>query len=158
MSTHTGKPLAGTGKPLVLILCTGNSCRSQMAEGFLRAAQGGRFEVASAGTDPKPQVHPLAVRVMAEVGVDIAAQRPRAISEFLGKAPVRHLLIVCDRAHGSCPRIWPGAYTRDYLPFEDPAEATGTDEEVLSVFRRVRDEISEAMRHWQPTVRRSEPK
>lgn len=138
------------GKALVLILCTGNSCRSQMAEGFLRRYQGGVFEVASAGTSPKGEVHPMAVRVMGEVGVDISGQKPRAIEVFLGKAAVRHLLIVCDRAEGTCPRIWPGAYTRDYVPFEDPAEAEGTDEERLAVFRRVRDEIGEAMREWKP--------
>jgi arsenate reductase len=140
----------GTERPLVLILCTGNSCRSQMAEALLRRHQGGRFTVASAGTDPKPEVHPLALRVMAESGVDMTGHRPRRLGEFLGKAPVRHLLIVCDRADGTCPRIWPGAYTRTYMPFDDPAEATGSEHERLMVFRRVRDEIDAAMRAFDP--------
>ena len=139
-----------TEKPMVLILCTGNSARSQMAEALLRKYQGDRFTVASAGTVPKPQVHPLAVRAMAEVGIDISAQRPKDTKEFLGKLPVRHLLIVCDNANQSCPRIWPGTYTRTFMPFDDPAAATGTEEERLAVFRRVRDEIDAAMRTWVP--------
>jgi arsenate reductase len=139
-------------KPMVLILCTGNSCRSQMAEGFLRAYQGDKFEVASAGTDPKPEVHPLALRVMEEIGIDISPQTPKPLLGFLGKAPVRHLLIVCDKANGSCPRIWPGAYTRDYMPFDDPAEAVGTRDEVLREFRRIRDEIGRAMHQWTPQI------
>jgi arsenate reductase len=140
--------------PMVLILCTGNSCRSQMAEGFLRHYHGDQYDVASAGTDAKPQVHPLAVRVMEEVGIDISGQRPKPLSLFLGTAPVRHLLIVCDKANGTCPRIWPGAYTREYMPFNDPADATGTEAEVLAVFRRVRDEIGQAMQQWEPKVER----
>lgn len=142
-------------KPLVLILCTGNSCRSQMAEALLRLHQGDRYAVASAGTDPKPEVHPLAVRVMNEIGIDISDQRPKALAEFLGRRPVRHLLIVCDRAQSTCPRVWPGAYTRDFMPFDDPASATGTDDQVLDIFRRVRDEISDAMRHWSPKPERA---
>src|SRR5688500_154822 len=96
-------------KPMILILCTGNSARSQMAEAFLRKYKGDRFTAASAGTEPKPHVHPLAVRAMNEAGIDIRAQRPRDVKEFLGKASVRHVLIVCDNANQSCPRIWPGA-------------------------------------------------
>ena len=137
-------------KPIVLILCTGNSCRSQMAEAFLRKYQGDTYEVASAGTEPKSEVHPLAVRVMNEIGIDIGQQRPKDASDFLGKAPVRHLLIVCDRANASCPRIWPGTYTRTYLPFDDPAHAEGTVEQQLEVFRRVRDEIGDEMKTWRP--------
>jgi arsenate reductase (thioredoxin) len=139
-----------SGRTLVLVLCTGNSCRSQMAEGFLREYHGDQYDVASAGTDPKPEVHPLAVRVMDELGIDISSQRPKALTDFLGRAPVRHLLIVCDKANESCPRIWPGAYTRDYLSFDDPAEAQGTEQQRLVVFRRVRDEIGRAMRAWAP--------
>jgi arsenate reductase len=142
-------------KPVVLILCTGNSCRSQMAEGFLRTYQGEKYEVSSAGTDPKPQVHPLAVRVMGEIEIDISRQWPKGLSEFLGKVPVRHLLIVCDKAQGTCPRVWPGAYTRQFIPFHDPADAEGSEDGVLAVFRRVRDEIGRAMRDWQPHVERA---
>lgn len=137
-------------KPMVLILCTGNSCRSQMAEAFLRHFAGDRFEVRSAGTDPKSEVHPLAIRVMNEIGMDLSAHRPKALSEFLGRAPVRHVLIVCDKANGTCPRIWPGAITRTYLPFADPADFEGTEQETLQAFRDVRDEIREAMKTWQP--------
>jgi arsenate reductase (thioredoxin) len=135
---------------LVLILCTGNSCRSQMAEAFLRKYQGDKYEVASAGTDPKPVVHPLAVKVMAEVGIDISRARPKAIRDFLGRAPVRHLLIVCNNANNTCPRIWPGTYSRKYMPFDDPADAEGSEEQKLVLFRRVRDEIEQMMKVWKP--------
>jgi arsenate reductase len=137
-------------KPLVLILCTGNSCRSQMAEGFLRKYQGDKFDVQSAGTQPKEQVHPLAVEVMAEVGIDISDHRPKSSSTYLGHHPVRHILIVCDKANMTCPRIWPGALTRTYLPFDDPAAIEGSDEEKLEGFRKVRDEIEQAMQGWSP--------
>src|SRR5262245_55253311 len=98
----------GEAKPIVLILCTGNSCRSQMAEGFLRRFQGDAYEVHSAGAEPKEGVHPLAVLVMDEAGVDIGRQRPKNLSDYLGKLPVRHVITVCDHANGSCPRVWPG--------------------------------------------------
>jgi arsenate reductase len=137
-------------KPVILVLCTGNSARSQMAEGFLRKYKSDRFEAASAGTEPKARIHPLAVRAMNEAGVDISAQRPKDLKEFLGKTPVRHLLIVCDNANQSCPRIWPGAFTKTFMPFDDPAAATGTEAQQFAVFRRVRDEIEEAMRNWAP--------
>ena len=138
------------GKPMVLVLCTGNSCRSQMAEGFLRKYHGDRFAVRSGGTDPAPEVHPLAVKVMAEAGIDLSDARPKNSGEFLGKLPVRHLLIVCDRASQTCPRVWPGAVTRHYVPFDDPAHAEGTEDEKLAFFRRVRDEIDAAMKAWTP--------
>lgn len=137
-------------KPAVLILCTGNSCRSQMAEAFLRAAQGDKYEVHSAGTEPKDAVHPLAVRVMNEIGVDISEQWPKSTRDFLGKVAVAHILIVCDNANQTCPRIWPGAFTRSFVPFDDPADATGSEEEQLTVFRRVRDEIAHSMKTWKP--------
>ena len=137
-------------KPMVLILCTGNSCRSQMAEGFLRKHAGDRWDVRSAGTDPKEAVHPMAIRVTDEVGIDSREQRPESTRQYLGRQPVRHIIIVCDKANQTCPRIWPGAASRTYLPFDDPADARGTDEEKLAVFRRVRDEIGAAMRAWEP--------
>jgi arsenate reductase len=143
-----------TQKPIVLILCTGNSARSQMAEALLRKHRGNEFEVHSAGTEPKDVVHPLAIRAMAEVGIDIARARPKDLTNYLGHLPVRHLIIVCDRANESCPRVWPGAFTRTYLPFEDPARATGTESERLEVFRRVRDELSDAMATWKPAMER----
>ncbi len=137
-------------KPGVLILCTGNSARSQMAEALLRKWQGSRFDVHSAGTDPKPAIHPLAIRAMSEIGIDIRHGRPKDLSAFLDNPNVAHVLIVCDNANQSCPRSWKGNFTRTFMPFEDPAAATGTEEEQLSVFRRVRDEIDRAMKAWQP--------
>ena len=137
-------------KPLILVLCTGNSARSQMAEGFLRKYKGGRFSVASAGTEPKSEVHPLAVRAMKEIAIDISGQRPKNSRDFLGKATVRHVLIVCDNANRSCPALWPGAFSRTFMPFDDPAAAVGTEEQRLAVFRRVRDEIDAAMSKWDP--------
>src|SRR5213593_4648700 len=125
-------------KTIVLILCTGNSARSQMAEALLRKHQGDRFDVRSAGTDPKPQVHPLAVRAMQEAGIDISGQRPKHTNEFLGKIAVRHWLIVCDNANQTCPRTWPGTYSRQFMPFDDPAAFVGSEEEKLAEFRRVR--------------------
>jgi arsenate reductase (thioredoxin) len=139
-------------KQVLLVLCTGNTCRSQMAAALLRAHHGDQYEVHSAGMEPRNEVHPLAVRAMAEIGFDISREVPKSVREFLGRVPVRHLLIVCNKANASCPRIWPGAYTRDYLPFDDPAEAQGSEEERLAVFRRVRDEIGAAMKLWQPGV------
>jgi arsenate reductase len=141
--------------PMVLILCTGNSCRSQMAEGFLKRYHGEKYDVQSAGTDPKPEIHPLAVRVMNEIGIDISMQRPKPLAEFLGHAPVRHLLIVCNKADGTCPRIWPGTYTREYLPFGDPAEFVGAEVETLEEFRKIRDEIGSAMKTWAPDIRKA---
>ena len=138
------------GKPIVLILCTGNSCRSQMAEGFLRQFQSDSYEVHSAGMEPKQEVHPMAIRAMQEVGIDISSHRAKSTREFLGKMPVKHLLIVCNKANQTCPRNWPGSYTRTYLPFDDPAEFVGSEEDTLTVFRRVRDEIGEAMKTWKP--------
>jgi arsenate reductase len=126
-------------KPLVLILCTGNSCRSQMAEGILRAAAAGVVEVASAGSKPSGFVHPLAVRAMAEIGIDLSEGRSKPLSEFLDR-PVRTVITVCGKADQVCP-AFPGQADRHHWGFDDPAEATGTDEEVLAAFRRVREEI-----------------
>lgn len=139
----------------VLILCTGNSARSQMAEGFLRRYHGDLYEVHSAGTEPKAEIHPLAVKVMAEVGIDISQQRPKDLAQYLGRLPVAHLLIVCDRANQTCPRIWPGAFSRTYLPFDDPAQFVGSEAETIGEFRRVRDEIGEAMKTWVPKIGRT---
>lgn len=137
-------------KPLILVLCTGNSARSQMAEAFLRKYKFDSYTAASAGTQPKPEVNPLAVRAMSEIGIDISAQRPKDVREFLAKESVRHVLIVCDNANQSCPRIWPGTCSRTFMPFDDPAAATGSEADKLEVFRRVRDEISNAIQIWNP--------
>lgn len=135
-------------KPNVLVLCTGNSCRSQMAEGFLRALAADRYAVVSAGTEPKTEVHPLAVRVMDEVGVDISGQQPKDLREFLGKLPIRHLIIVCSGAEESCPRVFPGLAERIYWPFDDPAAFEGSPEETSNEFRRIRDEIRSRIVQW----------
>ncbi len=130
-------------KPRVLFLCTGNSCRSQMAEGWLRHQAGDRFEVFSAGTQPQ-RVNPDAVRVMQEAGVDISRQQSKSVSKFLGQH-FAYVITVCDRANEACP-IFPGAGQRLHWPFEDPAHATGSEVERLAVFRRVRDEIAARVR------------
>ena len=139
-------------KPIVLVLCTGNSCRSQMAEGLLRHYHGDAFEVHSAGTQPAERTHPMAVRVMEELGIDISGQRPKSLERYLGREAVRHLLIVCDSANGACPRVWPGTYTREYMPFDDPASFEGSEQATLLKFREVRDQIDDAMKAWAPSA------
>lgn len=129
----------------VLILCTGNSCRSQMAEGFLRAMGGGRFEAHSAGVAPSP-VNPMAVQVMREVGVDISGQRSKNVAGYLGQH-FAYVITVCGNAAKNCP-IFPGPSIRLHWPFDDPAEAAGSEAQRLEVFRRVRDEIAEQLRRW----------
>jgi len=129
-------------KPTVLILCTGNSCRSHMAEGILRAAAGEILDVQSAGSKPAGQVHPLAIQVMQEIGIDISAHRSKSWSEF-SQVPVETVITVCGTLDQGCP-IFPGQVNRHHWPFDDPAHATGTDEEKLAVFRRVRNEIRRA--------------
>ncbi len=128
-----------TAKPTVLILCTGNSCRSHLAEGVLRAAAGDVLHVVSAGSKPAGYVHPLAIRAMAEIGIDISAHRSKSWNEFM-TAPVETVITVCGNADQACP-IFPGQVNRHHWPFDDPAHATGTEEEQFAVFRRVRDEI-----------------
>ncbi len=139
-------------KSNVLILCTGNSCRSQVAEGLLRHLAGDRFDIYSAGTDPKHEVHPLAVRVMDEIGIDISAQRPKSLERYLGRLAINHLIIVCDGANASCPSIWPMMQQRHYWPFDDPAAFVGDDEETIHEFRRVRDQIQARLIEWLPTA------
>jgi len=126
-------------KPLVLILCTGNSCRSQMAEGILRAAAGDLVEVASAGSKPAGYVHPLAVAALAEIGIDLSAGRSKPLDEFLDR-PVDTVITVCGNADHACP-VFPGQAHRYHWGFEDPAHATGSPEAVMDEFRRVRDQI-----------------
>ena len=128
-----------SAKPVVLILCTGNSCRSQLAEGVLRAAAGDLFEVQSAGSKPAGYVHPLAIQVMREIGIDISAHRSKSMNEFLA-TPVETVITVCGNADQACP-VFPGQVNRHHWPFDDPAHATGAEAEKLAVFRRVRDEI-----------------
>ena len=126
-------------KPLVLILCTGNSCRSHLAEGILRQAAGDLVEVASAGSKPAGYVHPLAIRALGEIGIDIAAHTSKHLNEFTAR-PVDTVITVCGNADQVCP-VFPGQMNRHHWPFDDPAHATGSEEEKMAVFRRVRDEI-----------------
>ena len=132
-------------KRRVLILCTGNSARSQMAEGLLRELGGGRFEVESAGTRPS-LVRPEAVEALREVGVDIGSHRSKSVDEFAGQA-FDYVITVCDNANENCP-VFPGKTERVHWGFDDPAAVEGTWEERLSAFRRVRDEIAARLREW----------
>jgi len=127
----------------VLFLCTGNSCRSQMAEALLRDLVGESVVSASAGTAPKP-VHPLAARVMSELGIDISRQDSKGVDAVLGQ-PWDFVITVCDRAKESCP-IFPGKAEKAHWGFDDPAEAQGSEDDRLRVFRRVRDEILARLR------------
>jgi len=126
-------------KPFILILCTGNSCRSQMAEGILRRELGDLAEVASAGSKPAGYVHPKAVEVMREIGIDISGGRSKSLTEFMdGRVTI--VITVCGNAEEACP-VFPGRIQRHHFGFDDPAKATGSDEGILAEFRRVRGEI-----------------
>jgi len=126
-------------KPLVLILCTGNSCRSHLAEGILRAAAGDALRVASAGSNPAGYVHPLAIRALEEIGIDISSHTSKHMNDFLSQ-PVETVITVCGNADQACP-FFPGQLNRHHWAFDDPAHAPGTEEEQLAVFRCTRDEI-----------------
>src|SRR5438045_876758 len=134
--THTQ---SGLTKPTVLILCTGNSCRSHLAEGILRAAAGDLLDVQSAGSKPSGFVHPKSIEVMREIGIDISGHRSKHLDEFLNRK-IETVITVCGNADHACP-TFPGQVNRHHWGFDDPAHATGTEEEQLVVFRRVRDEI-----------------
>jgi arsenate reductase (thioredoxin) len=125
-------------KTSVLILCTGNSARSQMAEGLWRHEGGDRCEVFSAGTRPS-QVRPEAIAVLAEIGIDISGQRSKSVDEFIGQ-PLDLVITVCDNAKEACP-VFPGRTRRLHWPFEDPAGTQGSEDERKAAFRRVRDQI-----------------
>jgi arsenate reductase (thioredoxin) len=143
-------------KPLVLILCTGNSCRSQMAEAILRREAGLIVRVESAGSDPAKHVHPKAIQVMNEVGIDISHNRSKHLNEFLDRS-VHTVITVCGNADEACP-IFPGTIARYHWGFEDPGKAEGTEDEVLSVFRRVRDEITAVFNAYGAGIRFAEKK
>lgn len=126
--------------PTILILCTGNSCRSHLAEGILREALGRSFRVVSAGSKPAGYVHPLAIKAMAEIGIDIRHHHSKHLDEFLTDE-VETVITVCGNADQVCP-LFPGQMNRHHWGFDDPAHATGSDDEQMAVFVRVRDEIS----------------
>jgi arsenate reductase len=130
----------------VLFLSSANSARSQMAEAFLRTLGGDAFEAYSAGSVPR-DLHPLAVAVMAERGIDIGEQWPKGLQEYMGRAQFEYLITVCERAEKDCP-MFPGKGTREFWPLEDAARAEVSDEERLVEFRRVRDEIEARVRRW----------
>jgi arsenate reductase len=125
-------------KKKVLFICTHNAARSQMAEGLLRSLAGDRYEVFSAGTEPG-RVHPYAVRVMAEIGMDISLHRSKNVDEFAGHL-LEMVITVCDHAKESCP-IFPGGAQKIHQSFEDPSTLTGSEEAILAGFRRIRDKI-----------------
>ena len=125
--------------PAILILCTGNSCRSHLAEGLLRNALGESFRVESAGSKPAGYVHPLAIKVMNEIGIDISAHHSKHLDAFLDDR-VETVITVCGNADQVCP-VFPGQVNRHHWGFDDPAHATGSEDEQLAVFRRVREEI-----------------
>jgi len=127
----------------ILILCTGNSCRSQMAEGFLRTFDP-EIEVFSAGTAPSDQVHPKAEKVMQELGIDLSGHSPQKVEEYL-EDTFDFVITVCGHAKENCPVFMGEVKKHLHIGFDDPAEATGTEEEILSEFRRIRDEIRERM-------------
>ena len=126
-------------KKRVLFLCTGNSCRSHMAEGFLRALGGVNYEVFSAGAKPAGYVHPLAIAAMREVGLDVSSHQSKSLDMFAGQQ-FDYVITVCDRAREACP-AFPGAAKQLHWSFDDPAPAEGSDEQRAAVFRRVREEI-----------------
>ena len=126
-------------KPNVLILCTGNSCRSHMAEGILRASAGDLIEVHSAGSKPAGYVHQKAIQVLKEIGIDISSHTSKHMNDFLDRN-INTVITVCGNADQACP-MYPGQVNRHHWGFDDPAHATGTEEEILQQFRRVRDEI-----------------
>ena len=125
----------------ILILCTGNSCRSQMAEGFLKSFDD-CIVVHSAGTEPASQVHPLAIKAMGEIGIDISKNKPKTVDQFLNES-FNYVITVCGGANESCPAFTGKVENRWHIGFDDPADATGTEDEQMVEFRRIRDEIAE---------------
>ncbi len=133
-------------KPRVLFLCTGNSARSQMAEALLRHYAGDRFEVHSAGLEPKG-VNPYTLRAMDEIGIDVRSQQSKSVSTYLGRMIFGYVITVCSNAEANCP-IFPGYTIRMHWPFDDPAAATGSDDEIMAQFRQVRDQIATQIQGW----------
>lgn len=130
----------------ILILCTGNSCRSQMAEGFLKSFDS-RLEVFSAGTHPAQKSNASAISVMKEMGIDISQNKPKSVDLFLDK-PFDYVITVCDDAKESCPYFSGPVRHRLHIGFEDPAKAKGSDEEILNEYRQIRDQIKEEFQNF----------
>jgi arsenate reductase len=134
-------------KDRVLFLCTHNTARSQMAEAFLREFAGDRFEVFSAGSEPR-EIDPYVRKVMAEAGLDLSGQRSKSVVEFLGKMSFGYLIIVCEKIEEHCPITFPGFRYRMFWPFEDPVAFIGSDDAKLAKFREVRDKIAARIKLW----------
>ncbi len=140
-------------KANVLFLCVGNSARSQMAEAFLRKYAGDRFTVYSAGLAPKEQIHPMTIKVMDEIGIDIRDQYPKPVKDFMGRMHYRYIIVVCQYSDDSCPRaLWQTSGERLDWGFDDPASVEGSSEEQLTAFRTIRDQIDQRIQTWQQTV------
>ena len=129
-------------KENILILCTGNSARSQMAEAYFRKFGPKRFEPMSAGLEPRP-INPLTIQVMKEDGIDMSRKRSKRVKEFLGRVTFQAVIFVCEQAEKNCPSVFPFSMRRISWPFEDPAVFKGSDDEMLEKFREVRDQIKE---------------
>ncbi len=135
-------------KPKVLFLCTGNSARSQMAEGLLRALAGGYFEVFSAGTEPKGSILPEVQEVLREVGIDTGLQWSKSVMEYMGRVNFGYVITVCSDAEENCPAVFLNMGTHEHWPFDDPAKVTGDGVARLTAARRVRDQIEDRLRLW----------
>lgn len=135
----------------ILIICTGNTCRSQMVEGFLRSIDP-KLEVYSAGTRAENVVNPYAVKAMAEIGIDISNQQPESVAQYINQA-FDYVITVCDGAHEACP-VFTGVVKKHlHIGFDDPADARGTEDEVMPVYRRIRDEIGRSFSNWYKEMR-----
>lgn len=135
-------------KSKVIFLCTGNSARSQMAEGLLRALAGEHFEVFSAGTEPKGRILPEVQDVMREAGIPMSGQFSKSVTEYLGKEVFAHVITVCAEAEENCPTVFLSMGTHEHWPFDDPAKFVGDDGGRLALTRSVRDQIDERLRLW----------
>ncbi len=144
-----------TGKPKILVLCTGNSARSQMAEAFFRIYADDIFEVHSAGLEPSV-VNPFTIKVMTEIGYDMSSHRSKGVEEYLGKMVFAYVITVCSAADTLCPTVFPGALNRLHWPFDDPAAFVGSDDNKLEVFRKVRNQIEEKIKFWVNEYRETE--
>lgn len=131
----------------VLFLCTGNTARSQMAEGLLRYYADEKFDVYSAGLQPGV-IHPMAVQVMNKINIDITNQVAKGVEKYLGKLFIHYLITVCHQAEKNCPSAWPGVQKKLHWSFEDPAAFQGSENQQLDRFRRVRDQIDNKIRLW----------
>ena len=139
-------PCPPEARTRVMFLCTGNSCRSQMAEGLLRAMAGQHFAVYSAGLEPRP-IAAMTYQVMQEIGVDINGQRPKSLKDFLGREHFGHLITVCDKAESACP-VFPGVSNRQHWPLNDLSKVEGPEEEQLAAFRETRDKLIAKISVW----------